>query len=214
MKIEIIFAEFGKAAPEYTNILKYFPEAKFTVYTEDNCPDRLYDRNHPRWGHRMNDYYKAFGLIKSTADIAIAFDSDMHIVSNHVRAILCFAEKFGLCLPANPRKLVRIDAKYGADGDPNLDETNGNGYAYNCSPIAYSPKDPDAMLCINKFLEIMRKNPVRGPLAWYRAAYETGFNPYLLPPNFCVCAEDTGIGNEIILHKGHYEVRRYYKILD
>lgn len=209
MKIAIILAEFGKA-PDTSNIRKYFPNSDVSVYGKVDCPD-IFVPN-PRWGFRMNDYYKVQKLLESDADIAISFDADMHIVSNYVEVLPRLAERFGLCMPANPRKLVRVDTLIGADGDRVLDETYGTGYAMNCSPIALNLHNKYAVDCAEQFCRIMESNPVRGPLAWWRAAWSTGYNPYLLPPQWCVCREDIGIGNEIILHIGHDEVKRHYQI--
>jgi hypothetical protein len=121
------------------------------------------------------------------------------------------AELFGLCLPANPRWLVKVDATIGADGDPALDEIGGAGFAYNCSPIAIDLRNERAVKCAEIYCLEMLRQPVRGPLAWWRAAYITGFAPYVLPPQWCVCEASIGIGNEIILHEGHVRVRDHYR---
>jgi len=46
----------------------------------------------------------------------------------------------------------------------------------------------------------------------WRAVYQTEVAPYILPPQWCVCAENVGIGNEIILHIGHDKVREFYGV--
>jgi hypothetical protein len=58
----------------------------------------------------------------------------------------------------------------------------------------------------------MEKNPVRGPVNMWRAVYQAGFFPCLLPSQWCVCAEDVGIEEPVILHIGHEKVRDYYGI--
>ena len=56
--------------------------------------------------------------------------------------------------------------------------------------------------------------PCRGPVMMAKTIYEaTKFNPYVLPLNWCVCQENIGIGNEIILHVGHQQVKKYYEDL-
>lgn len=209
MSLEIILCEFGKRAPDVSQFRRYFPDATISVYGDGDC-DAIFDRSHPRFGWRMNDYWKARKLYESKADVAIAFDADMRIVSADVRALPLFARTFGLCLPANPRHLVRVDTLIGADSDGVLDETNGTGYALNCTPIVFGTHDDFARGVIQNFMRLMEEKPVRGPVAWWRACYMQGFSPYLLPPQWCVCEADIGCGNEIILHEGHDKVRKYY----
>ena len=119
--------------------------------------------------------------------------------------------KFGLCLPANSRHLVRVDTLVGADSDKALDETNGNAFAFNAAIMALDRTNRDAVACMERYCQIMDHNPVRGPLALWRAVWDTGFYPCPLPQQWCVCELDVGIGNEIILHVGHQKVREYYK---
>lgn len=209
MKIELIFAEIGDRAQKVdrAHFLKFFPDAHIRVITEGKC---IGDRSHPRWGWRMNDYHKALGLLESNADIAIAFDADMRIVSDEVKTIMRLAEKFGMCFPANPRKMVKIDNEIGADAKIEIPEYTGLMHAVNCGIMAMYRADMVAPDCVRNFLEIMEKYPMRGPMAWAKAFCQTSFYPGLLPPQWCVCAEDIGIGNEIVLHVGHEKVREHY----
>ena len=208
--LEILFAEFnGKFKPDIDNIKHYFPEAKVSVYTESEC-NSLFEQESQFYGYYMNDYWKVEKLLSSEAEIAISLDADIKIVSEDIRVLLTLTKKFGLCLPANPRKLVKIDTDIGSHSDGKLDETKGLGYAFNMSPIAFNTKDTRARRILEEYCQIMIANPVRGPLAMWRAVYKLGYFPCLLPPQWCVCAEDVGIGNEIILHLGHTKVRDYY----
>lgn len=207
MTIDIIFAEFdGKFKPNVDNIKHFFPEANVTVNT---CPS-LFDQKSPYWGYYQNDYWKVKLLLESKADIAICFDADIKIVRDEVRTIIPLVKKFGFCLPANPRKLVKIDTEIGSHSDRQLDDTLGMAYALNMTPIAFNTKDIMARGVLDVYCDLMLSNPVRGPLNMWRAIYQVGVYPCLLPPQWCVCAEDVGIGNEIILHIGHEKVRNYY----
>ena len=210
--VQILFAEFESGnSPDIKNIKSYFPSAEISIYTEKNLLNYPYKKNDVRWGNRMNDYWKVKKLLDSKADVAISFDADMKIVSNNVKTIIPLVKKFGVCLPVNPRKLVKVDTEIGADSDYMLDDTFGMGYAVNMSPIAFDTHNNLARKLLSKYCELMLSNPVRGPLAMWRAIYTTGIMPCLLPPQWCVCAEDVGIGNEIILHIGHEKVRKHYE---
>lgn len=212
MNVDIIFAEFGgRFAPPIKNIEKYFPQSNVNILTEQQCPD-IFGKGRPHWGNFMNDYYKVKGLLDSKADIAICFDADIKIVSDNVKAIFPLVKRFGLCLPANPRKLVKIDTEIGSHSDNQLDETLGMAYAFNMTPIAFNTKDNFARMALETYCNFMKSNPVRGPLNMWRAIYSSYFYPCLLPPQWCVCAEDIGIGNEIILHIGHEKVKDFYDL--
>jgi hypothetical protein len=209
VNLELVFAEIGLDAHpvDKVHFLKYFPDARISVITQGKS---IGDKNHLRWGWRMNDYWKVCGLLQSNADIAIAFDADMQIVSDDVKHVIGLARSFGLCMPANPRKLVKVDNEVGADAQLPIVEETGLMYAVNCGIIALDRSSEDAMKCVRSFLYIMETHPMRGPMAWNKAFRATGFFPCLLPPQWCVCAEDVGIGNEIILHIGHNKVREHY----
>jgi hypothetical protein len=203
--VELIFAEFNRPPLEAERFLKWFPEAIVRVISSSAV-----QFDGPRAGWRLNDYWKARGLAQSTADVAIAFDRDMEICSTDVRTLPLLARRFGLCLPMNPRWLVRKDTEVGADSDHILDESGGTGFALNCTPIAYNPQHSGARKVVRRCWQLLEEKPVRGPLAWWRACWAEGFYPCLLPPQWCVCQEHVGIGNEIILHTGHARVRQYY----
>lgn len=209
--IEIILAESKE--PDMGQLQACWPDAKVTWIDTTRCAHRFWSR-HPREGWRMNDYYKAYGLLHSDADVAIAFDADMHILEPEIvgKWLPYLALRFGLCLPANPRLRVGKDAAIGADGRDMAPSTCPYSYAVNCSPIAYS-STPISANVVEMFLRIMRENPTRGPLAWVEAITTViGSQMHLLPPQWCVCAEDVGIAAPLILHAGHDKVREYYKL--
>ncbi|MFA5075665.1 MAG: hypothetical protein WC436_06210, partial [Candidatus Babeliales bacterium] len=211
VKIELIFAEFGERACPVNrkHFQTYFPDAEIVEISEEG---RKYigDPTHPRFGWRMNDYHKVCGLVKSAADIAISFDADMRIVSDQVKSIIDLVSTFGLCLPISPRRLVRVDNTIGQDGQVLMEDAVRFMHAVNCGIIALDKSNERAMFCAKTFLRIMERTPMRGPVAWAKAFYITEFSPCLLPAQWCVCAEDAGCGNEIVLHAGHQKVREHY----
>jgi len=195
--IKAIMAQFGVEPISTDNISKYFDLEVFK-----DLP-RVFDGDRAGW--RDNDYWKVKKLLDY--DITIAFDGDMHIVSDKVMDIVPLVKKFGICLPANSRYLVGVDANIGMDGG---DVEIGTGYALNCGIIALDNSNERAVTLVKKYLELMEKSPARGPLVWWRAIWEAGITPYLLPQQWCVCEKDIGIGNEIILHIGHENVKKHY----
>src|SRR5215208_1094219 len=165
--VELVMSEFGSTRqnaggnrldaesrlnPTLDSFRRIFPQAQVTLYTDEQIDpgdgigvvhvDPPFARSAHRYGWRSNDYYKGLGLLQSSADIAIAMDSDMEIVSETFRAILQLTGIFGLSVPLNPRLLLKIDGGIGADSPYRAaaDETLGLGMAYNCSPIAFDTR--------------------------------------------------------------------------
>jgi hypothetical protein len=108
--------------------------------------------------------------------------------------------------------LVRVDGDIGQDGCKNktYDESNGNGFSTNMSPITLDTSNNRARTLLEEYTIHMEVEPVRGPLAMWRAQWSSGINPYVLPVQWCVCNQDVGIGNEIMLHLGNQPVIDHY----
>ena len=248
MSLEIIFAEFGDRSaanqkwvgdigrldPTYSQVKKYFPEAKIICYSDDPSIDDGYDievrvidsddtpfdisyregSGKLKWGYHCCDYYQAQGLLNSEADIAISMDSDLMFVSDEVRTLLPIIDKFGICCPQNERQMVRVDGIYtrGNDGDYHIgeDETNGNLLTYDLWWIGLRTNDERGRMWLEEFQRLMETNPKRGPLQLSRAAWNTGVYPYASPKQFGVGSGHIGCGNEIILHVGHDNVQDHY----
>jgi len=208
--------------PTLSSTFEYFPNLRLTIYTDcvkefDTGPiptevkivTPSFDKEHPRYGWRCTNYYRAVGLLESTAEVAVYMDSDMKVVSDRVRALIPLTERFGICLPANPRLLVGVDGTVGADTDYVIgeDDSLGTGFACNMTPIAFATKDPRGRALLECFRDTYRR---RGPLSMWRAIWKSGIHPYLLPFQWCVCKSYVGLDDPIILHWGHWEVADYY----
>jgi hypothetical protein len=239
--IELVMSEFGserrnaggsafesadRLNPTLETFREQFPHARVTLYTDFEytaanvdvvIADPPFDRAHPRYGWRAHDYYQAHGLLESSAEIAIAMDSDMMIVSDRFRAIVPLAERFGFAAPANPRLQVLVDARLGIDSsyDLSADPTGGTGFAYNLTPLAFATTSDTARTFLELYCRFMRERPGRAGLRLWQAAYAAGFSPYLLPYQWCVCRpadlDSRHIwSNAIALHVGHSEVYPHY----
>ena len=243
MTLEFVFSEFGsrdqanqrwknplpRLDPTYSSVKQYFPEAKLILYTDRpeikkdykdieikviDVKASHFDKNNPRWGWHCCDYYQAFGLLNSTADIAISVDSDLMFTSNQVKSILPIIHKFGICVPTNERQLVKVDAIHtrGNDGDYHIgeDKSQGNLLTYDLCWAGFNTKDSRARKYLEEFCRLMEINPKRAPLQMTRAAWNTGIYPYSMPQQWGVGSGYIGCKNEIILHVGHENVQDYY----
>ena len=196
--MEAVLAEFGKE-PDTTNLSKYFDKIRIKEEAEE-----IFSGDRKGW--RMNDFYKVQMLLESKEEVAVSFDGDMFILNDNFYQIEDLAKRFGLCLPVNPRYTVELDARIGADGD----SCRSYAHAVNMSPIAFHTKNNRARKMLQAYCQFMQEEPHRGTLVMWKAIYHTGFMPSLLPPQWCVCREHIGVGDEIILHIGHDEVRDHY----
>jgi hypothetical protein len=223
-----VFADSARLDPTLTSFRERFPAAAVTLYTDSDFEvdegvnvvsiDPPFDRAHPRYGWRAHDYYQAYGLLNARADGAIAMDSDMLVVSDRFRSIVPIVRHFGFAAPANPRAQVLVDAYLGVDSsyDLDADPTEGTGFAYNLTPLAFDTTNTHARRLLETYCRLMQEEPGRAGLRLWRAALETGFNPYLLPYQWCVCrpgdVDSRHIwANAIVLHVGHPEVEPYYR---
>lgn len=236
--LELVMSEFGLARlnaggaklsasdrlnPTLDSFRKIFPDALVTVFSDQDLSlgdgvrtvkvSPLFSRDEPRYGWRSHDYYQAYGMLESSADIAIAMDSDMVVVSDAFRAIAELADIFGLALPINPRLLLRIDGGIGVDStyDPAADRTLGLGMTYNLTPVAFSTRHVRARALLERYCEKMRDAPGRGAVHLANASYELGYQPCVLPPQWCVCSprdlDSKHMWREAIaLHVGHKDV--------
>lgn len=208
--IEFIFSEFySKRAIPRENVLKYFSQARITEYNETNR-GVIFDRKNPRALYHMGDYCDWAEIKRSKADIAVVMDADLMIVDERVRTIIPLVKKFGFCVAASGRFTVGNDIRIGVDSDGKFDETFGMGYAMCNAFIAIDPKDRMVQRLFETAAEMMVKQQTRGPLVLWRAIWETGIYPYILPQQWCVCADMVGIGDEIILHTSDRKVREFY----
>ena len=236
--IELVMSEFGASRqnaggnrltnhgrlnPTLDGFRKIFPAAKVTLYTdqptmrEDGVEVVLvtppFEPSEERYGWRAHDYYQALGLLQSTAEVAIAMDSDMLIVSEGFHVIHQFAQRFGLAVPINPRLLLKIDGSIGVDSRylAKSDTTLGLGMTYNLTPMAFSSGHFFARQLLEKYCDLLLKSPGRGAVHLVKATYELGFQPFVLPPQWCVCSpkdfDSKHLWSEAIaLHIGHRDV--------
>lgn len=237
VSVEFFFSEFGenrvnaggnkflsksRLDPSFSSLKKYFPKAKYTVYSDFNVNisgvntiksiSPIPDKDHPRYLYRTADYFKFISLINSTADFKCVVDTDMYIASPEIYSLVYLTKLFGFCASSNPRNLLKKDMRISFDAFEVTDLSGGLGHSYNQSPMTLWKDDKNGNLFFEKCAEIMQKEPSRASLVMWKAAKELGVSPYLLPNEWCVCNEDVAIGDEVILHVGHSKVEEYYKI--
>lgn len=217
MTLEVCFAEFGPKAvePDLKHFREVWPDATFYVSHEGNTPAvPELQPDSPYYHIRRHNYFQAVRMLESPADVVIALDCDMRAVDIEAARLLPdLAKRFGICAPANPRRILRVDIAKGADSDRVQVPFAGIGMPVNCSPIAFARKarvDGAHLLTVLRMKEHLLANPNRGTVSWVRAEAASGFPIYKLPLQWCVCQEDVGIGNEIMLHIGHGRVQEFY----
>ena len=237
ISIEFLFCEFGekrvnaggsefdlnnRLEPSLSTIKKFFPNAKFTVYSDFDLKIKgvnlirsespIPEKEHPRYLYRTADYFKFKSLLDSKADFRCVVDTDMFAVSPEIYRLVYLTKIFGFCAAYNPRNLLKRDMENSLDAKKINDETDGFGHSYNQSPMTLWKNNKAGELFFQKCCENMIMEPSRASLVMWNAAKNTQVSPYLLPAEFCVCGADVGIGNEVLLHVGHTEVANYYNV--
>lgn len=237
ISIEFCFSEFGenrvnagggnfdsssRLDPSLRSLRKYFPNAKYTVYSDFaidipgvnviKSKSPIPDKEHSRYLYRTSDYFKFVSLINSDADFKCVVDTDMYVASPIIYSLVYLTKVFGFCAPSNPRNLLQKDMKISFDAFEIRDLSKGSGHSYNQSPMTLWKNDKMGNLFFEKCAQIMQREPSRASLVMWKAARELGVSPYLLPAEWCVCTEDIAIGDEIVLHVGHPKVKQYYNI--
>ena len=237
ISIEFCFSEFGenrvnaggtefqgnRLDPSFSTLKKYFPNAKYTVYSDFDLEipgvklkkviaSPIQDDEHPRHFYRIADYFKFKSLLESDADFRCVIDTDMFVFSEEIYRLIYLTQIFGACAPYNSRNLLKKDMKISLDALEISDETKGLGHSYNQSPMTLWKNHEQGEAFYQACCQNMIKEPSRASRVMWNAAKQTGFSPYLLPAEWCVCAEDVGIGNEILLHVGHAKVADFYNI--
>lgn len=219
-------SKYNRLDPTLSSMQKYFPDSKFTIYTNN---EKLFYKYKERKnikiievdrllkdcrGQVVHNFYQLLGLYHSKEDIAVAIDSDMIPISEDVKWLPKLIKKFGLCVPLNPRYIVRFDNRIGGDGKQDLE--CDVGLVPNCTPFGFYTSNKRAANfindCIDQFEKMGRDHKYcRLPLVLWKASWKLGYSPYILPPQWCVCKEHLNIKHKIILHVGHGEVLKYYE---
>jgi len=140
-------SKYGRLDPTLSTMIKFFPDLKLTVYTDydikisyNNHEIRKVQplvKGHQRSKWRSSSYYKHYGLLQTNFEIAIAMDADFYVNSKNIKYIIPLTKKFGLCVPLNPRYIVRKDTLIGADSDKKLDASGGFGMAINTGILSF-----------------------------------------------------------------------------
>lgn len=237
ISIEFLFCEFGETRvnaggsefnlknrlePSLSTIKRFFPDAKFTVYSDfdldvegvslKKVESPIPEKDHPRYLYRTADYYKFKSLLESDADFRCVVDTDMFAVSDNIYSLIHLTKIFGFCAPYNPRNLLKRDMEISFDAKKIQDESKGFGHSYNQSPMTLWKDSENGKSFYQECCNYMQYEPSRASLVMWKAAKKTGYSPYLLPAEFCVCGDDVGIGNEVLLHVGHSKVAQFYNV--
>jgi len=146
----------------------------------------------PRWGVRNCNVLSARFALEPYADSYCVINDDMRIVHSEFTDGFLLAERFGVCVPTNPRIYVKYNAR-GADTKPEdfipYNEYSGPPHAPACnvSPLFVYRKDERAHILLSAYLAELQ-NCMRGTLAFWRASWKTGITPVYLPEQWCVGA--------------------------
>jgi len=190
-------------------------------------PDQLEWKDHLRWPIRNTNLWLAKASLWEQYESVCCLNDDMYICNRGYMDGFALAEKFGVCVPMNPRVYVKYNAM-GADTiEEDRKETDKGpiyGPACNMSPMFVCRLHDHAKFLIETYIEELH-NCMRGTLAFWLASYRTGVTPLYLPEQWCVCESNaTYIKNykkpllgrthsiePMMLHLGQKKVREVFK---
>jgi len=205
LKRAVIVASFGDRDRQIhetiTNLMEYcdLPIHLVTDRTRQAPRDRVVQRvlqpgelrwrEHRRWGVRNANIWLARAALEATDYSSVmCLNDDMRIVHHGFLDGFALAEKFGVCVPSNPRIYVRYNAM-GADAtDADLERamrTAPYAPACNVSPL-FASQLPAARTLLQAYLDEL-ETCMRGTLAIWFASWRTGITPVYLPEFWCVC---------------------------
>ena len=192
MAVGVVIASFGER-PYLGQLIETCCDLPVVLYTDR---DRGYpvsklhivpDGSHqgPRGPIRMTNR-----ILAEAADFdpILCLNDDMKIVSPNFLEGFALAERFGVCVPMNPRIYVKYNAM-GADAPADPPGTPLYGTACNVSPMFVSRARPGVRVFMEAYVRQL-ETCQRGTLAFWLASWETGFCPLYLPEQWCLCASN------------------------
>jgi len=184
--------------------------------------EKLQWQGHRRYHNRQNDFWK---IIKAPEEFeqVLILDDDMRIVNEGFAQGFDIAERFGMCLPVNPRTYVGLDVKVGDDVDSPVKDS----LRYVGVPYYLTANNMGVLFLDNRFYKVdkiiahyrtfMIQFPCRGPVAMAAACWTSKKTPYFLPEEWCACGGYTEFKmrsrkriDPIFLHVGHEDVMDWF----
>jgi hypothetical protein len=145
--------------------------------------------DNPRWGIRNTNVISARAILNGPFDSCCVLNDDMRIVDKNFHDGFTLAERFGVCVPLNPRVYVGINAR-GADAEDTDYNPTLHGPerapACNVSPLFACRRLVSAQTLLTAYLQEL-ESCMRGTLAFWKASWRTGITPVYLPEQWCVC---------------------------
>lgn len=233
MKKGIVLAEFGERGDWVRGLVKNVrtvSDLPVVIYSDKNYESLGDDvtvqivephwKGHRRFHNRNNDYWKI--IAAKEFELALVLDDDVRIVNEQFIQGFSMAQRFGLCLPINPRVYFGLDREVGDDVDNViLQETVDVPYympANNMGVIFVDTTSHDVGHLLDQYLEFMEKFPCRGPVAMGVACWRSKCTPYFLPEEWCACGGynqfKTRTRKRIMptfLHVGHPDVKTWFE---
>lgn len=168
-------------------------------------PDQILWKDSPRWPIRNTNFWLAKAVIEraGTKDVFCCLNDDMRIVHAGWEDGFQLAEKFGICVPQNPRIFVKYNMLGTDTTSEDWKRTEGTPIyapACNVSPMFAYPNSLYVQVLLSAYINELKKC-MRGTLAFWLAMYKVGVCPLFLPEQWCVSASNA-------LH-----IKKYEKVL-
>lgn len=219
------FAHHEATAKAIAHVHAKIPSVDIHIYRDN---DHLYELEckfhtvkslwpgHPREHYRNSDYYRIKAMLDLDYDLCCYLDLDMRIVAaEDFMQGFDLAERFGLCVPINPRSFVGIDSVFG--GDPSGNPPTTKATAYNASPLFLNMNRLQMQRFCRFYVDAIRLSPARGPAVLAETVCATRTVPYVLSQEWCMCepieryALKTYRIWPIVVHAHTPEMKQFYE---
>lgn len=218
---------------EYSSLPIYiYCDKKYPGYEKLEASFKLVEpkwENNERWGVRNSNYAKALAGLELDFDSLLILDDDMRILSSGFKDGFVLAERFGMCLPLNPRIYIKHNAYNIVDVDQKdieeIEKLPLFAPACNLSPLYVSSRNKNCVELLKVFMKELENKVCRGTLAIWKAIWKTGITPLYLPEQWCVCGSNAhhlknytnatvGRISPIFAHWGHPKVQKEFGLLE
>lgn len=183
-------------------------------------------KDSPRWPVRNCNRASAMFALDLFDSCCVLNDDMLVVHAGHADGFR-LAERFGVCVPMNPRIYVQYNA-LGTDARPEdfNERVDGPGHAPACnvSPMFVCRLHDNAKTLMKAYIAELDVC-MRGTLAFWRASWKCGVHPVYLPEQWCVCGSNAAYLRDctksirgkrvhietMMLHWGQEEVRHAFK---
>ncbi len=182
-------------------------------------------KGHERHCYRSSNYWRVKHCLLGYGITWLYIDLDIRIIHPAFVKGFDLAERFGFCMPPSPRAFACIENTKGVDAigrqdkQAEFDSIYSHATSYITGVMFMNAAVGNAKSYIETYVGLFETEPQRGPSIAIKAAINSGFAPYVLPPQWCVTYHNMDMiannryAKALALHIGDEAVAEKFKDL-